>query len=50
MISITDKIRDALDNKSLAIGVFLDFQKAFDTINHKILLDKLEHSGAVSMN
>jgi hypothetical protein len=37
LISITEKIRDALDNKSLAIGVFIDFQKAFDTVNHEIL-------------
>ena len=45
LISITDKIRDALDNKSLAIGVFIDFQKAFDTVNHEILLNKLDHYG-----
>ena len=45
LISITDKIRDALDNKSLAIGIFIDFQKAFDTVNHDILLIKFDHYG-----
>ena len=43
LISITEKIKNALDDGKYACGVFLDFQKAFDTVNHKILLSKLEH-------
>ena len=34
-----------LDNKYLVAGVYLDLSKAFDSLNHKILLDKLEHIG-----
>ena len=40
-ISITEKIRKALDEGDFAYGVFLDFLKAFDTVNHKILISKL---------
>ena len=46
---MTEKIRNALDDGEYACGVFLDFQKAFDTVNHKILLSKLEHYGIRGM-
>ena len=42
LISITEKIRTALDHGKYACCVFLDFQKEFDTVNHNILLSKLE--------
>ena len=45
LITITEKIRKALDNNQYACGVFLDFQKAFETVNHRILLSKLEYYG-----
>ena len=45
LISITEKIKEALDNDIFSCGVFLDFQKAFDTVNHKILLEKMKHYG-----
>ena len=45
LISITEDIRNALDNNNFACGVFIDLQKAFDTVDHKILLNKLEFYG-----
>ena len=45
LIDITENVKSALDNKLYACGLFVDLQKAFDTVNHKILLDKLSHYG-----
>ena len=45
ILSITQKIQETINNNNIAIGVFIDLQKAFDTVNHKILLNKLNHYG-----
>ena len=45
IIMLLDKIIDALERGRFVIGIFLDFSKAFDTVNHKILLTKLESYG-----
>ena len=44
-LSIIENIKNKIDNKNLACGVFIDLEKAFDTVNHKILLKKLENYG-----
>ena len=45
LLILLDKLTKALDDGKKAIGIFLDFSKAFDTVNHDILLDKLFHYG-----
>ncbi len=45
MILLEDKITQAMDNGEYTLGLFLDFSKAFDTINHTILMSKLHHYG-----
>ena len=45
LVSLTEAIRNTLDNKRLGCGIFIDLQKAFDTVNHRILLSKMEHYG-----
>jgi hypothetical protein len=45
LIEVMDEIYKNLDDGNIGIGIFLDLQKAFDTIQHSILLDKLQHYG-----
>ena len=41
LVTLIDKVTEALDKGECIIGVFLDFSKAFDTVDHDILLQKL---------
>ena len=45
IIEIIDKISKRIDEGNYTIGIFLHLSKAFDTVNHKILLEKLQHYG-----
>ena len=45
LISLIEKWRDALDKKGFAGALLMDLSKAFDTLNHKLLIAKLEAYG-----
>ena len=44
-LELSDRLYDQLDKGEIPIAIFLDLSKAFDTLDHTILLDKLHYYG-----
>jgi hypothetical protein len=45
VLDMVERVMEVWRKKNVALGIFIDFKKAFDTVDHGILLAKLEHYG-----
>ena len=45
ILDIANTIHSDIDNRKYSCGIFIDLKKGFDTVNHEILLAKLENYG-----
>ena len=50
IIQLIDQINDTFENNCFTLGIFVDLSKAFDTVDHQILISKLNNYGVKGKN
>jgi len=43
--ALIERIQEAIDKRFYSIGIFIDLSKAYDVLNHELLLEKLSYYG-----
>ena len=49
-MQLIDSINDTFENNCFTSGIFIDLYKAFDTVDHQILISKLNNYGVKGKN
>ena len=50
ILQLVEQINQSFEKNEFTLGVFVDLSKAFDTVDHQILLKKLEYYGIAGNN